>query len=125
MCLQTYHKNPYTANKDIVVYKILLKSFFGEIVSPYLGFVYKLRTLYSTSLSVRQSLYSNKLYLIDEGLHAYTSIDKAEKEITYFSRANIYRCIIPKGSLYYVNEKDNEIVSNQLIVKRKLWFNRF
>lgn len=125
MCLQTYRKNPYTANKNIVVYKILLKSFFGKIVSPYWDFVYKLRTLYSTSLSVRQSLYSNKLYLIDEGLHAYTSIDKAEKEIISFKRAYIYRCIIPKGSLYYINKKDNEIVSNQLIVKRKLWFNRF
>lgn len=125
MCLETCNKNPYTANKNIVVYKILLKSFFKEIVSPYWGFVYKLRTLYSTSLSVRQSLHSNKLYLIEAGLHAYTSIDKAKKEIVYFNRATIYRCIIPKGSLYYINEKDNEIVSNQLIVKRKLWFNKF
>lgn len=125
MCLETCNKNPYTANKNIVVYKILLKSFFKEIVSPYWGFVYKLRTLYSTPLSVRQSLHSNKLYLIEAGLHAYTSIDKAKKEIVYFTRASIYRCIIPKGSLYYINEKDNEIISNQLIVKRKLWFNKF
>ena len=125
MCLETYNKNPYTANKNIVVYKIMLKSFFEEIISPYWGFVYKLRTLYSTSLSVRQSLHSNKLYLIEKGLHAYTSIDKVKQEIEFFNKATIYRCIIPKGSLYYINEQDNEIVSNQLIVKRKLWFNRF
>ena len=125
MCLETYKRDPYTANKNIIVYKILLKSFFGEIISPYWGFVYKLRTLYSTSLSVRQSLHSNKLYLIEKGLHAYTSIDKAKEEIEFFNKATIYRCIIPKGSLYYINEQDNEIVSNQLIVKRKLWFNKF
>lgn len=125
MCLETYNKKPYIANKNIVVYKILRKSLFAEIESPYRGFVYKLRTLYSTPLSVRKSLYSDKLYLIEEGFHAYTSIDKAKKEIIYFNKAAIYRCIIPKGSLYYINEKNNEIVSNQLIVKRKLWFDRF
>lgn len=125
MCLETCKRNPYTANKNIVVYKILLKSFFGEIISPYLNFVYKLRTLYSTSLSVRQSLHSNKIYLIEKGLHAYTSIDKAKENLIYFSKATIYRCIIPKGSLYFINEDDNEIASNRLIVKRRLWFNRF
>lgn len=125
MCLYIYSRNQHTANKDLVVYKILLRHSFKERISPYMDFKYKLKILYTSPFSIRKSLHSKDLYCINEGLHAFTSIDIAKRTLPYFIKGGIYKCIIPKGSLYYINEEDNEIASNKLIVKRKLWFNRF
>lgn len=37
----------------------------------------------------------------------------------------LYKCIIPKGSTYYISSDNKEIVADKIIIKRKLWFNIF
>ena len=45
MCLTTFQKEPYIAEKDIIVYKALFK--FGKrIISPFINFPYTLNKLY-------------------------------------------------------------------------------
>ena len=117
MCLVTSQSEPLIAEKDIVVYKCLIKQA-TTLVSPYIGFIYKLRTLYEASLGV--SVHGT-ITVVEEGLHAYydkkRALDKWSNEV--------YKCIVPKGSKYYLSKKYGEIVSDKLIIKRKLLFNRF
>lgn len=53
-------------------------------------------------------------YKIDIGYHSYDTIKIAQKNI-FFDNEVIIKCIIPKGTEYYINN-DNEIVSSTIIV---------
>ncbi len=117
MCLVTSQSEPLIAKKDIVVYKCLIKQA-TTLVSPYIGFVYKLRTLYEASLGV--TIYKD-VTVIAEGFHAY--YDK-KKSLHKWSN-EVYKCIVPKGSTYYISSDNKEIVADKIVIKRKLWFNIF
>ena len=117
MCLVTSQSEPLIAKKDIVVYKCLIKQA-TTLVSPYIGFVYKLHTLYEASLGV--TIYKD-VTVIAEGFHAY--YDK-KKSLHKWSN-EVYKCIVPKGSTYYISSDNKEIVADKIVIKRKLWFNIF
>ena len=53
-------------------------------------------------------------YKIDAGYHSYNTIEIAQKSI-FFGDEVVIKCIIPKGTEYYINN-DNEIVSSTIIV---------
>lgn len=53
-------------------------------------------------------------YKIDAGYHSYNTIEIARKNI-FFGDEVVIKCIIPKGTEYYINN-DNEIVSSTIIV---------
>lgn len=53
-------------------------------------------------------------YRIDAGYHSYNTIEIAQKNIFYEYEV-VVKCIIPKGTEYYVND-NNEIVSSTIIV---------
>lgn len=58
--------------------------------------------------------YRNRGYKIDAGYHSYNTIEIAQKSIFFWDEV-IIKCIIPKGTEYYINN-DNEIVSSTIIV---------
>ena len=58
--------------------------------------------------------YFDQGYMIDIGYHSYDAIEIARKNI-YFGNEVVIKCIIPKGTEYYINN-DNEIVSSTIIV---------
>ena len=58
--------------------------------------------------------YKNVYYKINAGYHSYSTIEKA-KEYLFFGNEVVIKCIIPKGTEYYINN-DNEIVSSTIIV---------
>lgn len=60
-------------------------------------------------------LIADRVYVV-EGFHAYMSIDRAQKTMS-FTFDNLAEFIIPKCAEYYVNGADN-IVSNQIIFKK-------
>ena len=53
-------------------------------------------------------------YEIDVGYHSYNAIERAKKSI-FFGDEVVIKCIIPKGTEYYINN-NNEIVSSTIIV---------
>lgn len=53
-------------------------------------------------------------YKIDVGYHSYNAIERAKRSI-FFGDEVVIKCIIPKGTEYYINN-DNEIVSSTIIV---------
>lgn len=53
-------------------------------------------------------------YKIDAGYHSYDAIERAKRSM-FFRDEVVIKCIIPKGTEYYINN-DNEIVSSTIIV---------
>lgn len=129
MCLYTEQIKPKVAEKDIVVYKVLNHN----MLSPYYGLSYPLNRKITSKLLCYDHEWSPRtpIFNIEEGLHAYTKrrvayarqhdLNILTKESVVYS---VYKAIIPKGSKYYIG-LDNDIASDALIVKRKLWFNLF
>lgn len=122
MCLITNQKRAKIAKEDIICYKVILNKN-GRLLSPYQEYRW----------------YKNKLTSIDEftcttyniwknvykGLHACTSIDRAKWSIkfTWGSNIQIHESTIPKGSKYYISIDGKEIVSNQMILGKRVWKN--
>lgn len=149
MCLVTADKNRYTAEEDIVVYKILKE----DLTSECWDFQYELEKQYSNSLVLQncisfycdvdqehfRSIYgydgnsSKELISIAKGFHSLGNIkltkeifERYHKEIferyhknSSYRKFVIVECIIPKGSKYYKNELDM-YVSNRIIIVKKI-----
>ena len=126
MCLFTRWKKPKIATEDIVVYKIL-SVYSTHLASPYMNFVYDLDRLYETKFTKSKGC-SGTGYYIYAGFHAYVSKKSAsasDLDCSFSTYERVYKCIIPKGSTYYISSDKSEIVANKIIIKRKLWFNIF
>lgn len=131
MCLYTYQRKPKLALKDIVVYKVLNK----ELKSPIMyWYKYILDTIHVSGMShtfVFNCYDGRPLFSVEKGLHSFRNKSAAHtlcKNLNEYRgrryRFYIYKAIIPMGSYYYVGD-DNDIVSDRLIIKRKLWLNLF
>lgn len=122
MCLYTRWKKPKTAKRNIVIYKILIK----DRVSPYRGFLYNLGVKYNTDMEPFKSPYTDGFY-IDAGFHAFTSkraLLKSSLKKEFMSTI-AFKCLIPKDSKYYISANKKEIVSDSIVIKRRLLFNIF
>lgn len=123
MCLYTQWKKPKKAEEDITVYKILDETH----VSPIRGFVYNLGVKYNTDMRTHESLFAFGFY-VEDGFHAFTSKRALLKSSLMKNPLKLgvaFKCIIPKGSSYYISFCKKEIVSDSIIIKRRLLFNRF
>jgi hypothetical protein len=132
MCfiVELKHSDHFIAKKDIVCYKILNefcrhewiddepKTVF-KIVSPFKGFTYELNNLYKLFSPLMEINNGFSEHTIQEGFHSYTKL-RIAKNITHSNCESVFKCIIPKGSEYYVNDLYNEYVSNQIIIKEKI-----
>ena len=113
------------AYNDIIVYKVLIEDE-GILQSPYFqSFVWELNTIYESDLNYPELCITpfRFNYKIHEGFH---SCDQGYTLSKYYlvimntnPSAEIYECIIPKGSCYYKNSR-GEYVSDKLIIKKKI-----
>lgn len=132
------------AKKGIYTYKVIYD--YGEFIcySLIMGFVYEYYKLYTQNKAIMPlcGILTNK-WIIEEGFHSYRTWLTAKEASEKFStdpsirkRIKIVQCIIPKGTAFYINEK-NEIVSNGIIItnstkvlppqkpsypQKKIWF---
>lgn len=109
----------------IIVYKVVTYINSSECRSLYTWFkyIYKRAYRYPGPLEIRErrGIYR---WEIHSGFHSYATINRALREyedaITYnYGKVALVECIIPIGSIFYKNEK-NEIVSNRIIINRIL-----
>lgn len=126
MCLHTLQKEPTVAENDIVVYKVMHLTRDGVLTSSVQNYRYTLGVEETAEMMEQPggkfandyewdwaAQYSwSKLLVIGPGLHAYKTLEDAEKN--RHGHAAIVECVIPKGSLYYDNPV-NLIVSNRLM----------
>lgn len=106
------------ADKDIVVYKILLKCSNEIYLSPYRGAQYEIGKLYTANIRYCKRLLDKidecpiTTTVIGEGLHAYISMGTASLQ-AFLINGIVFKAIIPKGATYVLGN-DNDIVSTQL-----------
>lgn len=129
MCLYTYQRKAKLALKDIVVYKVLSEGLTSPIMYWH---KYILDTIHVSDMNhtcIFKWDDERLLFSVEKGLHSFRNIFAARRlcksETKYNNRHckfYVYKAIIPAGSYYYIG-KDNDIVSDRLIIKRKLWLN--
>lgn len=147
MCWFTEKKiNKIVASEDIICYKVFRKKDIIYETNPYLVFgigkpkIIQLKSfvqnfkyipyvkqksvdLYTepcACTTVNYTYYSVKEgYKIEAGYHSYATIARAMPEKMFLPKIAIIECIIPKGTIYYLNES-NEIVSSTIIVTDKI-----
>lgn len=111
------------AIEGIYTYKVVYD--YSEFLcdSLIMGFVYEYYKLYTQNKAIMPLCVArtNK-WIIEEGFHSYRTWLTAKKAFEKFStdpcirkKIKIVQCIIPKGTAFYINEK-NEIVSNDIII---------
>lgn len=139
MCWISYKNSPvkHIANKDITCYKTFCNSdvVWNQNKIKFLGItvwnkynIKKLHSLYrdypyvpyehnpEVTIFLTKSDYDNGYY-ISKGYHSYSTLYKAKEERNLYEV--IVKCIIPKGSAYYINGR-NEVVSSNIIVTDKI-----
>ena len=125
MCFWISNRYPKVliAKRNIICYKNLRHirwennslSIYSEYTHLFFyGFNYKLNKIYKEKKFDKEHYY---LTSRNYGFHSYTNYEKAKKVIYKGDNLYTYKCIIPKGSKYYVSPEDNERLSNQIIIK--------
>ena len=111
MCLVINQLEPKIADKDIVCYKLVVRTKIkGIYKSSFQGFEYIIRQLYTNNLDIRfvdkiiknlSPAYPNLcIYVIEEGMfHSYTS--KSSPILSPLPWYALLKCIIPKGAYYF------------------------
>jgi hypothetical protein len=120
---------PIKAIADIEVCKVVHMAI-DFCSSIYQNFYYSTNKLYQTEM--KESIFGTVFDDIDRdaydigidtkfitcGFHSATTRERLKSHAT-FSHHRIVKCIIPKGSMYYVN-LTGCVVSNQIIITNKL-----
>ena len=108
MCLLTINPIPKIADKDIVCYKLVVRTKIKGIYKSYFqGFEYIIRQLYTNNLDIRFANKSMKRYFytgfykIEEGMfHSYVS-HLYPAILRPLPNHTLLKCIIPKGAYYF------------------------
>lgn len=108
MCLYTKTKNALIAENDIKVYKIVYKCN-GKYYSPYIEKVLTERASNVSTIAYESynGPYKSEYYITDQGVHAFTSLKRANYLCSMDCGYVIITGIIPKGTRYWKgNDKD-------------------
>lgn len=109
---------PLIAKEDMIVYKILdgHPDEENSVISPFRGFRYILNTPYNTNIK-----HGYDFSIITEGFHSFLTIKDV---MNYFddpfngffnNKFVVYKCIIPKGSEYFLG-KYGDIASDNIFI---------
>lgn len=108
MCLVSKQKQPCIAEKDIEIYKIVIKSC-NRYFSFFEGFSYELNKEYEENGDPNQRYfnYDMKRSVLDQGwFHSYVDCTIAIQDIvtflSYRPNLSLLHGIIPKGTPYYI-----------------------
>jgi len=119
MCLTAIHPEPKTADKDIVCYKLLLQTSDGNFTSIVRNYPWSIHEPVESKLGPRSLRFDE----VEEGLHAYMTLEAAEKSTFCFDR--IAKAVVPKGSRYYLGTNDEIAADHMELTKvhRRLYKN--
>ena len=143
MCWHGILKNRKIATEDLKCYKIVLKFNYEPFFRPYFRcndspMIYEVGETYYGKICPSKAMEDTDLITIHEGIHCYDlSVHifyKDKYEVSYLLPCGIFlkigtflsrtdckavlvECTIPKGTLYYINDK-GEIVTEKLIINK-------
>lgn len=108
MCLNVTNPEIQTAVEDIVVYKHLAKSISNEYLTSFRNFPIEIGKMYESNLFKQQDFSLGEI--VEIGLHSFPFYEDALKASKYLDET-LVKCIIPKGSNYYIGTFENYGVS--------------
>ena len=116
MCFVTDMSKIRLAEKDIECFKIVRKGkkycFKNCCFSYYQDFKYEYDKIYSSKSKWKLFLrWIFDIYVSDEAYHSYIY-----NPCPPYSPIRVVKCVIPKGSLYLIDEEGNEYVSTSIKV---------
>lgn len=127
-------EKPFIAKEDILTYKLLLKNERGEYFTPYFGKEVKLgETLYGGDIDVEYNSESNRLYNEIGSGYVHSYVNPFGEWNTGYEIIWLYdfrfdfrdctcvlvKCIIPKGTEYYIDADMECIASKELVIGEK------
>ena len=132
MCLYSMQRKAYIAKEDIEVYKLLVKHKDGTYVTPHIYEYVELGEVLKPFIwNENEMMLPNKMFkLISNGwIHSYIDVvDSNFKDWKYHSNWNyledkdelvLVKCIIPKGTEYWLDAYMNEICSKVLVIGKE------
>ena len=135
MCLITEQITPIILEKDLVVYKQIIRKNRNIVFSNFCEFEYKLGKLYQTDIeySDNRSPYdstASEYYYSDTmigkplqsygiGFHSVLSKERFRFVSKFDKNDRIVSCTIPKGSEVYY-DKTGLVISNQIVINKIL-----
>lgn len=121
MCFITRSLIKETAKQDIIVYKVLRPvDDTTARATVFEEFEYiKGQINPKINICPKPFVYGYSLK-IDEAYHAYRHIPDLKKYSFYY---DVYRIIIPKGTIYYKSDIDDEIASETNIMSERISYN--
>jgi hypothetical protein len=121
MCFRIDNKHPGSkiAKRDVACYKIVDK-YNKRFVSPFLHKPYRIGQIkYATRGGKRLNTLFVDMDNIYAGIHAYSTMYKASRRARLSFRAILY-CLIPRGTMYYYNQRRKEYVSTKIKVIKEV-----
>jgi hypothetical protein len=114
------HLHVKIAKRDIPCYKVLtITSWNKSLESPYYDEIYFANgDTHPVIKEVEEFGFNWNHIKIEEGLHSYSTYNKAKLAGRQFYKT-IHKAIIPKGTEYYYNSIEKEYVSLKLKVWKK------
>lgn len=117
---RNFFSEPLIANKNITVYKVL-ENFNDDMLSPYQSEQYKFGELKSVNKFSSETInLGGRLWMltINKGIHSYNPKQlKLLGNIFNLKFHTVAKCVIPKGTPYFKN--DREYVSLALQMPKK------
>ena len=145
MCWNGILKNRKIATEDLKCYKIVSKFNYEPFFRPYFRcndspMIYEVGKTYYSKICPTKAMEDTGLITIHEGIHCYDlsvhicKFHRDKYEVRYllpygeflkigafssrtYCKAVLMECTIPKGTLYYMNDK-GEIVTEKLIINK-------
>lgn len=130
MCLYTSMKYAKEAEDDIICYKVVegpicLNAF--EYKSIWFDFIYKIGGRYHERSFCTCSTESATLYEVRYGFHSYATLERLASKFSegwYPNNYVVLKCVIPKGTLYFVSDDfHTEYCSQDIMVISELRYN--
>lgn len=118
MCLLSQWRFPKRATKDILCYKVLNKTTYGKLYTP---FRFEMVTV-PMLLKAKGSSFSFKAPYVKRAgyIHAFTIEPLARIQANVYNKC-VVSCIIPKGTLYHVDSTLGEICAKQMYIKEIIY----
>ena len=118
MCLKSLHQESVQADRDITCYKLVYPANMdNKFRSQFQEFPYELGRTYQETCFRKVNL-SRHVY---EGFHSYRTVREAVLHAC--PGIVLIKCVIPKGSLYYVSEYNDQYCSDtiRVVAWRGVW----
>ena len=134
MCLDLikHSPKPFVAETDIVCYKFMRKLSRKQYQTPFqcmeilIGEKYSINEMRVRKLftddEINTAAVPDDTYVgsVHDGFHSLPSIKTAYYETLMFSRRRVVKCVIPKGSTYFIGDFNGDIsyASNNIVYVR-------